>query len=58
MPKAKEVYKQMADSGVVIRYRGSEQHCEDCVRITIGTPDENDTFLATLQQTAKQLGIA
>lgn len=57
IPKAKEVYKTMADSGVVIRFRGSEMHCEDCVRITIGTPEENDKFLDLLQRTVKSLGV-
>jgi histidinol-phosphate aminotransferase len=49
--KAQEIYKIMADGGVVSRYRGMETHCEQCIRVTIGTPEENDAFLAILQQT-------
>ena len=49
--KAKEVYKNMADTGVVTRYRGTEIHCEECIRVTIGTPDENKAFLESLVQT-------
>ena len=45
---AKEVYKRMADGGVVTRYRGMEMHCEGCIRTTIGRPEENDKFLAKL----------
>ena len=51
---AMEVYKQMADnatSSVVTRYRGSELHCQECIRVTIGTPDENDAFLTALKST-------
>merc|ERR1712070_424025 len=41
---SKEVYKQMADSGVVCRYRGSEIHCPECIRVTIGSSDDTDAF--------------
>eukprot|EP01134_Creolimax_fragrantissima_P004011 CFRG4011T1 len=43
-----QVYKQMAAQGVVIRYRGDQMYCEDCVRITIGTAEENVQMLAVL----------
>lgn len=56
MPKAQEVYKTMADAGVVTRYRGHEMHCDGCLRITIGTASENDAMLALLQKTATDLG--
>lgn len=52
---AKEVYKTMADGGVVTRYRGTELHCEECIRVTIGTPDENKAFLEALQKTYQSL---
>lgn len=45
------IYKSMADNGIVVRYRGSEMHCEECLRITVGTPDENKAFLALLKKT-------
>lgn len=48
---AKEIYKSMADGGVVTRYRGSEMHCNECIRVTIGTEEENATFLARLAET-------
>jgi histidinol-phosphate aminotransferase len=47
---AYSVYKTMADAGVVIRYRGDQLHCESTVRITIGTPDENERMLAMLRE--------
>ena len=45
----------MADSGVVVRYRGGDIHCKDCLRVTIGAPKENDRFLELLEATAKAL---
>lgn len=53
--KAKEIYKTMADQGVVTRYRGSEMHCDECLRVTIGTAEENNTFLELLQTTYQDL---
>jgi histidinol-phosphate aminotransferase len=48
---AQAVYKKMADEGIVTRYRGTELHCDECIRVTIGTADENQKFLAALAQT-------
>ena len=52
---AKEIYKTMADGGVVTRYRGMELHCDECLRVTVGTPEENKIFLARLVETYKAL---
>ena len=52
---AKAIYSTMADSGVVVRYRGGDIHCKDCLRVTIGAPKENDRFLELLEATAKAL---
>ena len=46
---SKEVYQKLADRGVIIRYRGSEPLCENCLRVTIGMPDENVRFLKNLK---------
>jgi histidinol-phosphate aminotransferase len=54
--KAKDTYKAMADGGVVTRYRGTEIHCEECIRVTIGTPSENSAFLDALVKTYRALG--
>jgi histidinol-phosphate aminotransferase len=54
--KAKDTYKAMADGGVVTRYRGTEIHCEECIRVTIGTPSENSAFLDALVKTYSSLG--
>lgn len=51
LDKAEQVYKQMADDGVVVRYRGNCLHCEGCLRVTVGTPEENTKFLQLLRTT-------
>lgn len=45
---AEPVYKRMADRGIVTRYRGHELHCHNCLRVTVGTAEENTAFLAML----------
>mmetsp|Transcript_18635 Transcript_18635/g.42590 ORF Transcript_18635/g.42590 Transcript_18635/m.42590 type:complete len:392 (-) Transcript_18635:364-1539(-) len=56
--KAKEIYKTMADRGVVTRYRGTELHCPECIRVTIGTPEENVTFLQELKKAWDDIGLS
>ncbi len=46
---ALQVYHKLAENGVIVRYRGNEPHCENCLRVTIGMPDENIRFLKTLK---------
>lgn len=52
---SKEIYKDMANSGIVVRYRGSEMHCNECLRITIGTEKENRACLDMLKKTYEKL---
>ena len=52
---ALKVYKQMADNGVVTRFRGTELHCDECIRVTVGTPSENEQFLQALEETYRAL---
>lgn len=53
--RAQEIYKRMADNGVVVRFRGNELHCKDCLRVTVGTPEENSKLLDLLQETVAAL---
>lgn len=55
---SKEIYKYMADNGIVVRFRGNEVHCDECLRITIGTAEENKSCLALLEKTYNQLSSA
>lgn len=34
-------YRQLLDQGIVVRNRSGQMHCENTLRITIGTPEEN-----------------
>ena len=52
---AEQVYRKLADKGVIVRYRGNEPLCEDCLRVTIGMPDENVRFLKTLKEVLDSL---
>ena len=53
---AQAVYKRMADSaGVVTRFRGTELHCDECIRVTVGTPEENLAFLEALEKSYSEL---
>ena len=54
--KAQEMYKMMADRGVVTRYRGNELHCDECIRVTIGKKEENEQFLVELKKAWAELG--
>ena len=47
---ARNIYEKLSARGVIVRYRGNEPLCEDCLRVTIGMPDENMRFLKTLKE--------
>jgi len=49
--RAQRLYRLLAEeNGVVVRYRGSEPGCEGCIRITVGTEDENKTVIAKMRE--------
>ncbi|WP_411895078.1 histidinol-phosphate transaminase [Winogradskyella sp. A2] len=43
-------YKQLIDKGVVVRNRTTQPSCENCLRFTVGTQEENETLIKTLNQ--------
>lgn len=47
---ADEIYQHLCDHGIVVRNRSREPHCEECLRITVGTLAENDRLLAVLSE--------
>ncbi|MDL2255881.1 histidinol-phosphate transaminase [Parabacteroides sp. OttesenSCG-928-K15] len=47
---ANAIYKQLTEEGIVVRNRHNVALCAGCLRITIGTPEENDKLLNTLKK--------
>ncbi len=45
---ARDVYQQLVNRGIIVRDRSTVILCDDCLRITIGTPLENQTLLKEL----------
>lgn len=46
---ALNTYNSLVDQGIIIRDRSKVALCEGCLRITIGTSEENETLLNTLK---------
>ena len=47
---ASKRYNQLLDKGIVIRNRTSQPLCENALRLTIGTPEENERLIKTLKE--------
>ena len=47
---ATAVYETLVERGIVVRNRSRIRLCADCLRITIGTPQENDELLRALTE--------
>jgi len=45
---AETIYKFLLDEKIVVRNRNNVELCEGCLRITIGTPQENESLLEVL----------
>ncbi len=54
MTDADAIYCYLIDQGIVVRNRNTVQLCGDCLRITVGTPSENNTLLGALRRFPKQ----
>jgi histidinol-phosphate aminotransferase len=48
--KGSEVWQGLVDRSVLVRDTSSWPRLADCLRVTVGTPAENDTFLAALTE--------
>ena len=46
---ARKIYEYLAEKGIIVRDRSKVILCDDCLRITIGTADENKQLLAALK---------
>jgi len=47
---ANAVYKYLVDKSIIVRNRNTVSLCMGCVRITVGTPEENRTLLEELKK--------
>ncbi len=46
----KGIYNYLVGKGIIVRDRSKVELCEGCLRITIGTPQENITLIQTLKE--------
>ncbi len=53
VPDANAVYNYLVDKGIIVRNRNSISLCLGCLRITVGTKDENKILLDELLQYKK-----
>lgn len=46
---ANAIYNFLVAKGIIVRNRNKIELCEGCIRITVGTPQENESLLNTLR---------
>lgn len=54
MEGAKKVYDHLIDDLIIVRDRSKVVLCEDCLRISVGTNEENDALLVELKKYSAQ----
>ncbi|HEY8915274.1 MAG TPA: histidinol-phosphate transaminase [Chitinophaga sp.] len=53
---AKAIYQYLVTLGIVVRDRSRVELCAGCLRITVGTPDENEKLIAALADYKIEVG--
>ena len=51
---AGKVWQALVDRGVLVRDCTSWPRLANCLRVTVGTPEENDCFLAALGEALEE----
>ncbi len=46
----KEVYKKLAQKNIIIRDRSTQVNLEGCLRVSVGTSEQNKLFISTLKE--------
>ena len=46
---ARNIYRYLMDHQIIVRDRSNALHCENCLRITVGTPEENVKLIEALK---------
>jgi histidinol-phosphate aminotransferase len=49
MHDARGIYDYLVEEGIIVRDRSKVHLCEDSLRITIGSSEENETLLKALK---------
>ncbi|HLA48597.1 MAG: histidinol-phosphate transaminase [Nitrospinae bacterium RIFCSPLOWO2_12_39_16] len=47
---SKEVFDRLSDNGILVRNFGNDDYLKNCLRVTIGTSEENDEFLDEIKK--------
>jgi len=47
---ARGIHQQLAQRGIIVRDRSSEPKLGNCIRISVGTPEQNDSLLTALKE--------
>jgi histidinol-phosphate aminotransferase len=55
---AHALWQRLVDRGVLVRDFSTWPRLADCLRVTIGTPQENDAFLAALREAVAEARVA
>ncbi|MGY6557860.1 MAG: histidinol-phosphate transaminase [Nitritalea sp.] len=55
LPHARDVYEGLLKQFIIVRDRSKVLLCADCLRISVGTREENEAFLAAFEQVASAL---
>jgi histidinol-phosphate aminotransferase len=52
------LWQRLVDRGVLVRDFSRWPRLEECLRVTVGTPEENDAFLAALREAVQEVKVA
>ncbi len=50
--RPREIYDRLIEAGIIVRDRSRIAGCEGCLRITVGTPGENDRLIEIMKEFA------
>lgn len=51
----RKIYEALVDKGIIIRDRSNVILCEGCLRITVGTPEENEMLVNAMKELGNNL---
>ena len=48
VPDPKSLYQYLMEKRIIVRDRSTQVHCEGCLRVTVGTSEENDQLMGAM----------